>query len=132
MLRLPPGLTLVFDGSCDFCTRCIRWVELLDRQRRITAVPFQQPGLFARVGLAQWQAEHSVWAILPDGTKLSGAAAVNFTLAVVTRLPFAWWVYGVPGIRQLQDAAYAWVTRNRHRIPGDVPYCEQYPEQCGD
>lgn len=108
----------------------MRLVKALDRARRVTAVPFQQPGIPATYGLTIAQCEAAAWAITPGGQRYAGAAAVNVTLsaALGTRLPF--WIYRVPGIQHLQDAAYAWVVRNRHRLPGDTPYCDQHPEQC--
>jgi predicted DCC family thiol-disulfide oxidoreductase YuxK len=71
------------------------------------------------------------WGVTPDLHQFSGAAAVNVAGAVAlgTRLPL--WFYALPGIRQIQDRVYAWVVRNRHRLPGDVPYCEQFPNECG-
>ncbi len=48
--------------------------------------------------------------------------------ALGTRLPLL--LYSLPGVRQVQDAAYSWVARNRGRFPGDTPYCRQQPEEC--
>lgn len=130
MPQLPQQLTLIFDGSCDFCTRSVRIVRALDRGRRITAVPFQKPGAAAAHGLTIPQCEAAAWAITPDQRRHPGAAAINVALAVALRTRLPLWVYAIPGIHQLQDAAYAWIARNRSRIPGDTPYCEQHPEEC--
>lgn len=127
----PLTLTLIFDGSCDFCTRTVRWVQALDWQRRITALPFQSAAARQAAGLTLAQCESAAWAITPDGRRYPGAAAVNQALAVATGLPLPLWLYAVPGIHQLQDAVYAWVVRHRHRLPGDRPYCEQHPQRCG-
>ena len=59
---IPPRLTLIFDGSCDFCTRTVRLVRAVDRNDRITVVPFQKPGEPERHGLTVSQCEGSVWA----------------------------------------------------------------------
>lgn len=108
----------------------MRLVRTLDRRHRVTMVPFQKPGAAATHGLSIAQCESSAWAITPDQRRYPAAAAVNLALAVAlgTRLPL--WLYSVPGIRQLQDSAYAWVARNRSRLPGDTPYCEQHPNEC--
>jgi predicted DCC family thiol-disulfide oxidoreductase YuxK len=105
-------------------------VQALDRNRRVTVVPFQKAGVPAAQGLSVAQCESSAWAITPDQQRYPGAMAVNLVLAIAlgTRLPL--WIYAVPGIRQFQDSAYAWVVRNRSHLPGDTPYCEQYPEAC--
>ena len=55
-----------------------------------------------------------------------GALKVALAVALGTRVPV--WVYAVPGLKQLQDSAYAWIVRNRSCLPGDTPYCEhQWP-----
>lgn len=109
----------------------MRFVQALDRRRRVTVVPFQQPGAPESAGLTLAECEAAAWAISPDGQCYRGAEAINVTLAVVLRIRLPFWLYQLPVVRQLQDAAYEWVARNRSRLPGDQPYCEQYPERCG-
>ena len=105
-------------------------MQALDRRRRVTVVPFQQPGAPERVGLTLAECEAAAWAIGPDGQRYRGAEAINATLAVILRTRLPVWLYRLPGARQIQDAVYTWVARNRSRLPGDQPYCEQYPERC--
>jgi predicted DCC family thiol-disulfide oxidoreductase YuxK len=109
----------------------VRLVQALDRRHRVTMVPFQKPGAPAAHGLSLAQCRDAAWAVTPARQRYPGAAATNMALAVAlgTRLPL--WLYAIPGLRQLQDAAYAWVVRNRGRLPGVTPYCEQHPEECG-
>lgn len=110
----------------------MRLVEALDRHRRVTAVPFQRAGVPEAHGLSHAECEQAAWAIatLPEPVRYRGAAAVNaaLTVSLGTSLPLR--VYRLPGVRRLQDAVYAWVARHRGRLPGVVPYCEQYPERC--
>ncbi|MGN6562671.1 MAG: thiol-disulfide oxidoreductase DCC family protein [Thermomicrobiales bacterium] len=127
----PERVLLIFDGSCDFCTRTVRLLRALDHRKRVTARPFQQPGLPAAHHLTVAQCEHSVWAVTPDGWVFPGAAAANLALAVALGAPLPLWFYTVPGVRQAQERAYRWVAANRHRFPGDTPYCEQFPAECG-
>ena len=108
----------------------MRLVQALDRRRRVTVVPFQQPGAPERVGLTFAECESAAWAISPDGRRYRGAEAINATLAVILRTRLPVWIYRLPGVRQVQDAVYSWVSRNRSRLPGDQPYCEQHPERC--
>ena len=97
----------------------------------MTTVPFQQPGLPESVGLTYAQCEQALWAVTPDGATYAKASAVNLILAVLLGTPLSLWLYAVPGVRQAQERAYRWVAANRHRFPGDKPYCEQFPEACG-
>jgi predicted DCC family thiol-disulfide oxidoreductase YuxK len=126
----PLRLILVFDGNCGFCTRSVRLLEALDRDRRVTAVPFQKRGVPASVGLTVEECEETAWAIAPDGGRYRGAEAVNAVLAVAlgTAMPLS--LYSLPGIKQLQDNVYSLVAANRDRLPGDRPYCAQQPAEC--
>jgi predicted DCC family thiol-disulfide oxidoreductase YuxK len=128
---VPPRLTLLFDGSCDFCTRIVRLVRAVDRGERITIVPFQKPGEPDRHGLTVSQCEGSVWAITPDGATFHAAAAANLTAAVALGVPLPLWLYAIPGVEMVQEAAYRFIARTRSLLPGDTPYCEQHPEECG-
>jgi predicted DCC family thiol-disulfide oxidoreductase YuxK len=130
MKRLPDQVTVVFDGTCNFCTWTIQQLDWLDRHQRVRVQPFQGPGVLARYGLTQAQTEEAAWAITPRGNRYQGAAAVNLTVAVAlgTRLPYL--IYRLPGVRQLQDALYGLIARNRRFIRGVVPYCKQHPKAC--
>ncbi len=96
----------------------------LDWRARLVWLPAQTPGLAATVGLSQDDVERSAWAVLPDGERRPGAGAI--AAAVDQLLPGGWplasAIYRLPGKRHFADAAYRWVARNRHRVPG-VPAC---------
>jgi predicted DCC family thiol-disulfide oxidoreductase YuxK len=108
----------------------VRLLKALDRNRRVTAVPFQKSGIPASVGLTLEECEASAWAIAPDGDRYRGAEAVNAVVACAlgTALPLL--VYYLPGIRLLQDFIYCLIASNRSRLPGDQPYCSQRPAEC--
>ena len=108
----------------------MRLVKTLDRNRRVTAVPSQEPGVCPSVGLTAEECGSSVWAVAPDGVRYRGAEAINVVLAVVlgTRLPHG--LYKLAPVKWLQDLTYDWVAANRGRLPGDKPYCSQHPHRC--
>jgi predicted DCC family thiol-disulfide oxidoreductase YuxK len=126
----PQHLTLVFDGTWGFCTRSVRLLKALDRNRRVTAVPFQKTGVPASVGLTLEECEASAWAIAPDGGYYRGAEAVNALVAAALGTAVPLLLYYLAGIRQLQDFIYWVVASNRSRLPGDRPYCAQHPAKC--
>jgi predicted DCC family thiol-disulfide oxidoreductase YuxK len=128
---VPDRVTLIFDGTCGFCTRSARWARAIDRHHRVMTVPFQQPGLPESFGLTVADCEAAAWAIAPGETPQPGAAAVMLTLSVALGSRIPWLIYQLPILRQVQDAIYALIARYRHRLPGDRPYCEQFPEECG-
>jgi hypothetical protein len=105
-------------------------VHALDRHRRVTALPFQQPEVPETYGLTVTDCELAAWAIAPDFAPQS-AAAVMLTLSVALGIRVPWSLYRLPVIRQALEAFYTLVARNRHRLPGDPPYCDQFPEECG-
>jgi predicted DCC family thiol-disulfide oxidoreductase YuxK len=108
----------------------MRLVETLDRNRRVTAVPSQKPGVCASARLTVEQCQASVWAAAPDGRRFRGAEAINVVLAVAIGTRFPHSLYKLPLVKGLQDLTYHWVANNRGKLPGDDPYCSQHPHQC--
>jgi len=108
----------------------VRLIERLDRDRRVTAVPYQKPGAPASAGLTIKECEKAVWAVAPDDGRYRGAGAVNASLAVATGVALPLLAYSLPGIRQLEDLAYGFIAAVRGKLPGVEPYCKQHPEEC--
>lgn len=102
----------------------------------MTVVPYQKPGVPTSSGLSVEQCKRAAWAVEPweargeTRRRYRGAAAINASLAVAlgTRFPLSF--YGLPGVGWFQDRLYDLVAANRHRLPGDTPYCKAYPEEC--
>jgi predicted DCC family thiol-disulfide oxidoreductase YuxK len=110
--------------------RSVRLLKALDRNRRVTAVPFQKSGVPASVGLTVEECAATAWAIAPDGGRYQGAEAVNAVVAAALGTTLPLFLYSLPGMRQLQDFIYNLVASNRSRLPGDRPYCAQHPAEC--
>ena len=108
----------------------MRLLKALDRNRRVTAVPFQKTGVPASVGLTLEECKASAWAIAPDGRRYRAAEAVNASVACALGTEVPLLVYYLPGIRHLQDFIYSLIASNRTRLPGDPPYCAQHPAEC--
>jgi predicted DCC family thiol-disulfide oxidoreductase YuxK len=125
--RRAAEVTLVFDGCCGFCTRCVDWLTRLGRRRRVPPVAFQLPGVPELYGLTAAECAAAAWAVDADGTRHRGAAAANAALsaALGTTLPLR--LYRVGPVGRLQDRAYAWVARNRRHLPGVAPWCQTHP-----
>ena len=130
MRELPQQVTLVFDGGCGVCTRSVRAIKSIDRKGRVTALPYQKPGVPASAGLTAEACRRAAWAVTPEGHRYGGAGAVNVAAAVAlgTKLPFAF--YRLPLIGHAQDRVYNWIAANRRRLPGDEPLCSQRPGEC--
>ncbi len=114
----------------------MRWITALDRGRRVTVVPRQKPCVPAFAGLNVEQCEEAAWAIEPGEVsgrsrrRWRGAGAINASLAAALGVRFPLSFYGLLGIGWLQDCLYELVATNRHRLPGDVPYCREHPQEC--
>jgi predicted DCC family thiol-disulfide oxidoreductase YuxK len=110
--------TFYYDGDCGFCTRVVRVMSKLDRRRRVNWVAFQfldaLPGDLTRSDL---QRE----AYIERGETLEGGFYAFRRLTLL--LPPLWLLAPVmwfPGMNKLGEAAYAWIARNRTRLPGSV------------
>ena len=111
---------LLYDGHCRFC------IAQADRLRRWTGdrihlVSFRDPGVLERYpSITSDACEQAIQLVLPDGRVVTGAEAAARALALRPPLAPLAGLYFVPGIRQLVDAAYRVVARNRFRLGGKV------------
>jgi predicted DCC family thiol-disulfide oxidoreductase YuxK len=124
------GGTLIFDGECGFCTRSRDVLVRLDRRHRVSTVPLQASRVPEHAGVSREELAASVYWLDDDGSRCRGAEAANAALsaALGTAVPLR--VYRIPGMRQVQDAVYRWVSANRHRLPGTTPWCTEHPDSC--
>jgi predicted DCC family thiol-disulfide oxidoreductase YuxK len=108
------GVTLVYDGECDFCGRLARWVQRRDTRGWVDVRPNQEPGLIERLGLTPAEVERASWAVEAAGAKFEGAAGIN---RVLRELGGGWAavgaLYRVPPIGWVEDRYYARVAKRR-------------------
>ncbi len=100
----------------------VRW---LDRRRRLSLVPFQWTHILLGAGLTTAQAESALWVVSPNGAKVRGAAAVCEVLDSLLSGHVFRWIYGLPLTGKLAESGYAFVARNRSKLPGVTPAVEQ-------
>lgn len=121
---------LYFDGNCGMCTRSVN--SLMRRQRTgdLHIEPFQRPGTPELLGVSHDEMFEAAWWKDSSGNVYRGAEAINAALSagMGSRIPLA--VYRIPGVRQLQNAAYRWVAGHRYRFPGTTPHCAARPGDC--
>jgi predicted DCC family thiol-disulfide oxidoreductase YuxK len=110
--------TFYYDGDCGFCTRVVRLLAAADLRRRVRWRAFQSlEALPGDLTPADFRRE----AYIQHGDVLEGGFYSFRRLTLVLPLlwplaPLAWF----PGMHLLGDPAYAWVARNRTRLPGSV------------
>jgi len=118
--RLGPnsGWTFYFDGDCGFCTRTVRLMAALDRRRCVRWLAFQSlETLPADLTREDFQRE----AYICRSEQLEGGFYAFRRLTLL--LPPLWLLappMWFPGVNRLGEAVYAWVARNRKRLPGSV------------
>jgi predicted DCC family thiol-disulfide oxidoreductase YuxK len=118
--------TLVFDGDCGFCTRCVALVPRSAR-RTTRVVPYQRADLVA-LGLTAAECAEAVQWVADDGSRASGHAAIGHLLRSGGGL---WGLLGalllVPPVSWLAAGVYRLVAANRMRLPGGTPACALPP-----
>lgn len=118
--------TLVFDGDCGFCTRCVALVPRSVR-RTTKVVPYQRADLPA-LGLTAAECAEAVQWVGDDGVRGSGHVAVARLLRSGGGL---WALLGalllVPPVSWLAALVYRLVAANRMRLPGGTPACALPP-----
>lgn len=119
-----PG-TLMYDGDCGFCTSSARW---LARRGRCEIMPWQSLDL-EPLGLTEDDVSRAAYWLDASGhVSSSGAGAVA---AALTTCGPGWRLAGrllrLRPVRPLADVGYAWVARNRHRLPGSTDACRWQP-----
>jgi predicted DCC family thiol-disulfide oxidoreductase YuxK len=123
-----PGIIL-FDGTCAFCERSVRFIASRDPEGYFRFGASQAPQaaeLLTRFGVTRDSAR-SIILIEGDRIFLRSTAA----LRIASRLTFPWRLAGgllwipVP----IRDAAYRVVAAVRHRIAGPSNSCEIPPPE---
>lgn len=110
-------MVLLFDGSCSLCRRASERLVRLAAPNTIQRLSFRDPGVLDRFPqISAAACEQAMQLVLDDGRVISGAHAAFAALATRWYLRPALWLYLIPGIRQLTDALYRLIARNRHRL----------------
>ncbi len=117
---------LLFDGHCRLCRAGARRLQALARPGAIETRDFQQQGVLAAFpGLTHAECMRAMVLVRPDGQRVHAARAV--VEALRTRALTSWlaWVYCLPGVRQLADAAYVWIAAHRYKLLGRAAACDE-------
>lgn len=124
------NVTVIFDGECGVCTATIRKLHQLDKRQVLEFRPCQNLSIDGLHGITFKKCMREVWAIADDGTIAAGsdAAALMLTAMLNNRWPYR--IGRWPVIRQVLSFGYQLVAKNRRKLPGEKPWCQQHPEDC--
>ena len=110
---------VVYDGECPFCIDQIDKFKKLDTDSKLEFVPKQNPEITDRFPiLLQSKFETGIRFIRADGNIEIGADAVY---QICKRLPLykpVAWLYAVPGLKQIAQICYGYISENRKRFAG--------------
>jgi len=121
----PPVATVLYDGACRFCVASSDRLLRLARPGALDRESFRDAGVLDRFpGVTAEACEAAMQLVLPDGRVFAGAEAVARALLTRPVLGLPARLYFVPGLRQLADAVYRLVARNRFRIAGRTTTCD--------
>src|SRR4051812_41471199 len=98
------------------CTRAVYFLSKHNRTGDLQTGPLQGAGVAERLGIPHDQLLDAMRWLDSSGTVYSGAQAwaAAWSVALGTRLPLL--IYGIPGVRLVQNAVYRWVADHRHRF----------------
>jgi predicted DCC family thiol-disulfide oxidoreductase YuxK len=115
------GAVLIYDGDCAFCNRSLEF-GLRHLHWFPNSVAFQktEPDQF---GLTRDQVEASIW-LINGNQKLAGHRAASWILRQQKNLLHKFAGIAILAGGPISAAAYRWVAKNRHRLPGGTPACE--------
>jgi predicted DCC family thiol-disulfide oxidoreductase YuxK len=122
MTKWPDDDVILYDGVCIFCSRWVRFVIARDAERRFRFTPIQS-GYGSRLAKTFGidPADPDTNAVIHGGVAYFKSDAA---LTVLSSLPGWGWVralFWVP--KQLRNAVYNLVARNRYRIFGKYDQC---------
>jgi predicted DCC family thiol-disulfide oxidoreductase YuxK len=106
-------LTVLYDGGCGFCTRQARLAARVAGARRTRLVSTTTPGVRERYGLTADGMRRQLYVRDGAGRLWGGAGAVARLMRAVPVVGVVGWLYLVPGLRQVADALYGWVSAHR-------------------
>ena len=115
--------TLIYDGDCAFCLRCVQWM-----QKHFTRVPqivaWQQADL-AALGVTAEQCQIAVQWVSADSTRILSAhkAVARVCKDAGGLITVAGWLMSMPVVSPIAGVVYRWVARNRQKMPGGTAAC---------
>ncbi len=128
--RVPPrDYTVIYDGSCNVCTRQAELLRKWDHEAKLTVIPSQGPGVQARFPWIPAEAfAESIQVIAANGRTFQGARAVEELVNVLPRWKWLAWIFRIPFIRPLAEKLYRWFARNRYKF-GCGDHCSLKPSK---
>jgi predicted DCC family thiol-disulfide oxidoreductase YuxK len=112
---------LIFDGDCAFCSSSARALRKMTKNR-VAIEPYQFLDL-ADYSLTEDQTSKAVYFVTPTDTFSAAKAIARCLIDARTPWSVAGFLLNIPVVISVGELVYAWVSKNRHRLPGGTPEC---------
>src|SRR5687768_7513276 len=124
---------VLYDDECPLCTFQMRLLTWLDWRNALAIVPLSDARAHqSAASIAREDLMAAIHCITPDGTIYRGARCLRFVgMRLPLFIPVAM-VLWIPGVIQLAEIIYGWVSRNRlmlSRIFGCKEACAVLPKR---
>ena len=115
--------TLIYDGDCAFCLRCVQWMQKHFKQVP-QIVAWQQADLGA-LGVTAEQCQTAVQWVSADATQILSAhkAIARVCKDAGGLITAAGYAMSLPVVSPIAGVVYRWVARNRQKMPGGTAAC---------
>ncbi|MEE9241086.1 MAG: DCC1-like thiol-disulfide oxidoreductase family protein [bacterium] len=117
-------LILLWDGACDFCRRCVEWIDARDTGKKIKPIPYQDIPSPPMTGTFRARCGRSIQLFLPGRPVLSGGKAAlavlsllgwRKTTAFLAAPPLVWGVEAAYWIVSRNRKLFSWVLRGTNK-----------------
>ena len=110
--------TVVYDGSCNVCSRIVRVLERRDRAKRLDIIASGAEGVAGRFPWIPPSAYGESLQVvrMADNRTWQGAAAVEQLLDVLPKGRLVSWLFSIPFARPIAEKLYRTFARNRYRL----------------
>ena len=127
----PASNRVLYDDDCPLCTFQIRLLSWLDWFNVIVAVPISDPQVKTIAAqLTREQLLEAIHCVTSKGVIHRGARCIRFLgMRLPMLVPMALMLW-IPGVIQVAEIIYQWISRNRHylsRIFGCKEACSLLP-----
>lgn len=109
--------TVLYDDECMMCTFQMKVLSWLDWFHALALVPLSDPRAQAIAPqLTREDLLEAIHCVTPERRIYRGARAIRFVgMRLPLLVPVALFLW-IPGVIQIAEIIYAWVSRNRHLI----------------
>jgi predicted DCC family thiol-disulfide oxidoreductase YuxK len=119
-----PTFDIFMDGSCSFCRWIWSKIEPYDSNSKLKFLDYNDPAVAAQAPFPRAALDSEMHVRTPDGNWFQGFGAWVVLLRALPRLEWLGRISGMPPVRWIGPALYAFIARHRYRLPGAPARCE--------